>query len=92
MFDLLLWILIGVVLVVLQVLQNDINLLNPPAELEKLKHKKKSIVQSPNSFFMVLSHTIFMKKALHLACSVYIGMCLRMQIMCDIAAAVLRLG
>ncbi|GJN27767.1 hypothetical protein PR202_gb15816 [Eleusine coracana subsp. coracana] len=36
------------------VLQNDIDLLNPPAELEKLKHKKKRLVQSPNSFFMVL--------------------------------------
>jgi len=35
------------------VLQNDIDLLNPPAELEKLKHKKKRLVQSPNSFFMV---------------------------------------
>jgi hypothetical protein len=38
---------------VVQVLQNDIDLLNPPAELEKLKHKKKRLVQSPNSFFMV---------------------------------------
>ena len=36
-----------------QVLQNDIDLVNPPAELEKLKHKKKRLVQSPNSFFMV---------------------------------------
>ncbi|VAI80717.1 40S ribosomal protein S27 isoform X1 [Triticum dicoccoides] len=35
-----------------KVLQNDIDLLNPPAELEKLKHKKKRLVQSPNSFFM----------------------------------------
>jgi hypothetical protein len=35
------------------VLQNDIDLLNPPPELEKLKHKKKRLVQSPNSFFMV---------------------------------------
>ncbi|KAJ3697210.1 hypothetical protein LUZ61_000915 [Rhynchospora tenuis] len=34
------------------VLQNDIDLLNPPAELEKRKHKKKRLVQSPNSFFM----------------------------------------
>ncbi|CAD6250985.1 unnamed protein product [Miscanthus lutarioriparius] len=34
------------------VLQNDIDLLNPPADLEKLKHKKKRLVQSPNSFFM----------------------------------------
>ncbi|KAF8659242.1 hypothetical protein HU200_058649 [Digitaria exilis] len=36
------------------VLQNDIDLLNPPAELEKLKHKKKRLVQSPNSFFMTV--------------------------------------
>ncbi|KAA3471318.1 Ribosomal protein S27e [Gossypium australe] len=35
------------------VLQNDIDLLNPPAELEKKKHKLKRLVQSPNSFFMV---------------------------------------
>ncbi|KAL3722895.1 hypothetical protein ACJRO7_035137 [Eucalyptus globulus] len=35
------------------VLQNDIDLLNPPAELEKRKHKLKRLVQSPNSFFMV---------------------------------------
>ena len=38
-----------------QVLQNDIDLLNPPAELEKRKHKLKRLVQSPNSFFMVLN-------------------------------------
>ncbi|KAI3918592.1 hypothetical protein MKX01_041912 [Papaver californicum] len=31
---------------------NDINLLNPPAELEKRKHKLKRLVQSPYSFFM----------------------------------------
>jgi hypothetical protein len=51
-------VLIGVVFVAaaLQVLQNDIDLLNPPAELEKLKHKKKRLVQSPNSF-MVLLHS-----------------------------------
>ncbi|KAL2337841.1 hypothetical protein Fmac_012287 [Flemingia macrophylla] len=36
-----------------EVLQNDIDLLNPPAELEKRKHKLKRLVQSPNSFFMV---------------------------------------
>jgi small subunit ribosomal protein S27e len=36
----------------LQVLQSDIDLLNPPAELEKQKHKLKRLVQSPNSFFM----------------------------------------
>lgn len=37
-----------------QVLQNDIDLLHPPADLEKRKHKLKRLVQSPNSFFMVL--------------------------------------
>jgi small subunit ribosomal protein S27e len=42
-----------------QVLQNDIDLLNPPAELEKLKHKKKRLVQSPNSFFMVCVYDLF---------------------------------
>ncbi|KAK3017893.1 hypothetical protein RJ639_004697 [Escallonia herrerae] len=35
------------------VLPNDVDLLNPPAELEKRKHKLKRLVQSPNSFFMV---------------------------------------
>ncbi|KAK8476689.1 hypothetical protein V6N11_070942 [Hibiscus sabdariffa] len=35
------------------VLQNDVDLLNPPAELEKKKHKLKRLVQSPNSFFML---------------------------------------
>jgi hypothetical protein len=50
-----------VVSVVVQVLQNDIDLLNPPGELEKLKHKKKRLVQSPNSFFMVLLPTVFTK-------------------------------
>ncbi|GFZ20981.1 ribosomal protein S27 [Actinidia rufa] len=34
------------------VLPNDIDLLNPPPELEKKKHKLKHLVQSPNSFFM----------------------------------------
>ncbi|XP_050131291.1 uncharacterized protein LOC126607653 [Malus sylvestris] len=34
------------------VLQNDIDLLHPPAELEKRKHKIKRLVQTPNSFFM----------------------------------------
>nr|GMD58913.1 40S ribosomal protein S27-2 [Ipomoea batatas]GME17417.1 40S ribosomal protein S27-2 [Ipomoea batatas] len=34
------------------VLPNDVDLLNPPAELEKKKHKLKRLVQSPNSFFM----------------------------------------
>ncbi|MCL7050119.1 hypothetical protein MKW94_026676 [Papaver nudicaule] len=32
------------------VLSNDIDLLNPPAELEKRRHKLKRLVQSPNSF------------------------------------------
>ena len=36
----------------LQVLSSDIDLLHPPAELEKQKHKLKRLVQSPNSFFM----------------------------------------
>lgn len=36
----------------LQVLQSDIDLLHPPAELEKRSHKLKRLVQSPNSFFM----------------------------------------
>eukprot|EP00850_Spirogloea_muscicola_P003688 SM000015S01188 [mRNA] locus=s15:324205:325072:+ [translate_table: standard] len=35
------------------VLSNDIDLLHPPADLEKRKHKLKRLVQSPNSFFMV---------------------------------------
>ncbi|CAL9048313.1 unnamed protein product [Musa banksii] len=34
------------------VLPNDVDLLNPPAELEKRRHKLKRLVQSPNSFFM----------------------------------------
>ncbi|CAK7323915.1 unnamed protein product, partial [Dovyalis caffra] len=34
------------------VLLNDIDLLNPPAELEKRTHKLKRLVQFPNSFFM----------------------------------------
>ncbi|GFH25509.1 40S ribosomal protein S27, partial [Haematococcus lacustris] len=34
------------------VLHTDIDLLNPPAELEKSKHKLKRLVQSPNSYFM----------------------------------------
>ncbi|KAE8690102.1 40S ribosomal protein S27 [Hibiscus syriacus] len=36
------------------VLQNDIDLLNPPVEIEKKKHKLKRLVQSPNSFFMTV--------------------------------------
>ncbi|KAL7608961.1 hypothetical protein Lser_V15G12022 [Lactuca serriola] len=34
------------------VLPNDVDLLNPPVELVKRKHKLKRLVQSPNSFFM----------------------------------------
>lgn len=30
----------------------DLDLLNPPADYEKRKHKLKRLVQSPNSFFM----------------------------------------
>ena len=30
----------------------DVDLLFPPAELEKRRHKLKRLVQSPNSFFM----------------------------------------
>ncbi|GKE11023.1 40S ribosomal protein S27-2, partial [Tanacetum coccineum] len=33
-------------------LPNDVDLLNPPADLEKRKIKPKRHVQSPNSFFM----------------------------------------
>ena len=39
-------------LFLLQPLHSDIDLLNPPAELERTKHKLKRLVQSPNSFFM----------------------------------------
>lgn len=35
-----------------QVLACDIDLLNPPKELEKRKHKLKRLVSSPNSYFM----------------------------------------
>jgi hypothetical protein len=49
-----------VVSVVVHVLLNDIDLLNPPAELEKVKHKKKRLIQSPSSF-MVLLLTVFTK-------------------------------
>lgn len=35
-----------------QPLQSDIDMLNPPPELEKRKHKLKRLVPSPNSFFM----------------------------------------
>ncbi|GKB36736.1 ribonuclease H-like domain-containing protein [Tanacetum coccineum] len=51
-------------------LSNDVDLLNPPAEVEKRKYKLKRLVQSPNSFFFFmvthklcdLSSTIEMKK------------------------------
>lgn len=36
-----------------QTLSNDIDLLHPPADVEKRKHKLKRLVQTPNSFFMV---------------------------------------
>ncbi|KAL6228247.1 hypothetical protein ACLB2K_002201 [Fragaria x ananassa] len=36
----------------LEVLQNDIDLLHPPADLEKRKHKLKRLWLTPNSFFM----------------------------------------
>ncbi|RRT50958.1 hypothetical protein B296_00051407 [Ensete ventricosum] len=39
------------------VLPNDVDLLNPPAELEKRRHKLKRLVQSPNSFFMVIPNS-----------------------------------
>jgi small subunit ribosomal protein S27e len=35
-----------------QVLAQDVDLMNPPAEYEARKHKLKRLVQSPNSFFM----------------------------------------
>lgn len=38
----------------MQTLSNDIDLLHPPADVEKRKHKLKRLVQTPNSFFMVL--------------------------------------
>ncbi|GJW00055.1 transcription factor SOX-4 isoform X1 [Tanacetum coccineum] len=49
---------------------NVVDLLNPPAEVEKRKYKLKRLVQSPNSFFFFmvihklcdLSSTIEMKK------------------------------
>ncbi|KAF6171521.1 hypothetical protein GIB67_018045, partial [Kingdonia uniflora] len=34
------------------VLSNDIDLLNPPAKLEKRKHKLKRLIHSPNYLFM----------------------------------------
>merc|ERR1712127_1158906 len=34
------------------VLASDYDMLHPPADLEKRKHKLKRLVQSPNSFFM----------------------------------------
>ncbi|KAF3793673.1 40S ribosomal protein S27-2, partial [Nymphaea thermarum] len=45
-------VVLGSKLFFIQVLSNDIDLLHPPAELEKRKHKLKRLVQSPNSFFM----------------------------------------
>ncbi|KAE8701960.1 40S ribosomal protein S27 [Hibiscus syriacus] len=34
------------------VLQNDVDLLNPPTEPEKKKHKLERLVQYPNSFLV----------------------------------------
>ncbi|KAG1679457.1 hypothetical protein FOA52_007749 [Chlamydomonas sp. UWO 241] len=34
------------------VLHSDIDLLNPPKEFDQRRHKRKRLVQSPNSFFM----------------------------------------
>jgi len=41
-----------IILNTLQVLACDIDLLHPPAELEKQRHKLKRLVASPNSYFM----------------------------------------
>ncbi|KAI3941217.1 hypothetical protein MKX01_029791 [Papaver californicum] len=41
------------------VLSNDIDLLNPPAELEKRRHKLKRLVQSPDSFFMMMTELLY---------------------------------
>ncbi|XP_004289542.1 PREDICTED: 40S ribosomal protein S27-2-like [Fragaria vesca subsp. vesca] len=41
----------------LEVLQNDIDLLHPPVDLEKRKHKLKRLLLTPNSFFMFYSCT-----------------------------------
>nr|GEV42455.1 40S ribosomal protein S27-2 [Tanacetum cinerariifolium] len=35
-------------------LSNDVDLLNPPAEVEKMKYKLKRLVQSRNSFFFFM--------------------------------------
>lgn len=40
------------VYIVVQVLQSDIDLLHPPADVEKRSHKLKRLVQKPDSFFM----------------------------------------
>ncbi|KAD5317151.1 hypothetical protein E3N88_17097 [Mikania micrantha] len=47
------------------VLPNDVDLLNPPAELEKRKHKLKRLVQSPNSFFMMQPLPLLSFAAIH---------------------------
>ncbi|BAU01749.1 hypothetical protein VIGAN_11104700 [Vigna angularis var. angularis] len=56
------------------VLQNDIDLLNPPAELEKRKHKLKRLVQSPNSFFMVQNLLLLLLLSLLLSLLLIFGM------------------
>lgn len=43
----------------MQALSNDIDLLNPPADVEKRKHKLKRLVKTPNSFFMVIIFPYF---------------------------------
>ncbi|KAM7250928.1 hypothetical protein ACFE04_022811 [Oxalis oulophora] len=48
-----------------KVLQNDVDLLNPPVELEKKKHKLKRLVQTPNSFFMDVKCQAQLSSATH---------------------------
>ncbi|CAM6040347.1 unnamed protein product, partial [Sphagnum compactum] len=62
-----------------QVLSNDIDLLHPPVELERRKHKLKRLVQSPNSFFMVsfkyISLVLALPGMLHHVCSFLFPLC-----------------
>lgn len=39
-------------LCLIQVMLCDVDLLNPPAELERKSHKLKRLVQSSNAYFM----------------------------------------
>eukprot|EP00955_Chlamydomonas_euryale_P058078 356968-Chlamydomonas_euryale.AAC.22 len=41
-----------------QVLHSDIDLLNPPKEWDARRHKRKRLVQSPNSFFMDVKYVL----------------------------------